>query len=68
MKVETFAQLVEAIQRLPTSHRKTAFALECNAVAEAFQALRNDVSAAAKTSTPVKAAQPEKQRMKCGRN
>jgi hypothetical protein len=61
-KVETFAQLVEAIQQLPVSHRKTAFALECNAVAEAFHALRNDVVAAAKTSAPKAKPAPTKRR------
>jgi hypothetical protein len=62
MRVETFAQLVEAIQRLPVSHRKTAFALECNAVAESFKDLVNDVQAAGKTAAPVKVASPTKRK------
>ena len=60
MKVETFAQLVEAIQRLPVSHRKTALALECNSVAQSFRDLATDVHAAGKTAKPT----PPK-RIKC---
>jgi hypothetical protein len=68
MRIETFAALVEQIQALPAGPRKTCLALECNAVAEAFKDIVNDVLAAAKTAASAKAAQPEKQRIKCRRN
>jgi hypothetical protein len=54
MKLDGFESLVAMIQRLPTSHRKTALALECDAIARAFNALVDDVSAAAKAARPKK--------------
>jgi hypothetical protein len=48
MKLDGFESLVAMIQKLPTGHRKTAFALECDRLARAFSALVDDVSAAAK--------------------
>jgi hypothetical protein len=68
MRIETFASLVEQIQALPAGPRKSCLALSCNEVAEAFKDLVADVTAAAKTAAPVKAAQPEKKRIKCRRN
>ena len=59
-------QFCSGVDRLPVSHRKTALALECNAVAEAFHALRSDVHAAAKTSAPK--AKPAPAKRKCRDN
>ena len=67
-RIENFSQMVEAITALPAGPRKTCLALECNNVAEAFKHLVLDVQAAAKTAATAKAAQPEKQRIKCRRN
>jgi hypothetical protein len=54
VKLDTFDALVAMIQKLPTSHRKTALALECDAIARAFNGLVDDVSAAAKVARPRK--------------
>ena len=65
MRIETFEQMVTAIQQLPAGPRKTCLALACNAAAEAFHALRNDVTAAAKTSAPTAPAKPMRKTIKC---
>jgi hypothetical protein len=61
MRIETFEAMVSAIQALPAGPRKTCLALSCNEVAEAFHALRNDVTAATKASAP-KVAPPTKRK------
>jgi hypothetical protein len=69
MRIETFEHLVSAIVALPASHRRVAFCVECNALAESFRALVNDVRAAAKATAPAKAEPPPAKRItKCRRN
>jgi hypothetical protein len=65
MRIETFAALVEQIQALPAGPRKTCLALECNAVAESFKGLVDDVQTATKAYAPAKAAQTTKKAIKC---
>ena len=65
MRIETFAQLVEAITSLPASHRRTAFCLECSRAAEDFKGLVNEVTAAAKLAAPKAPAKPTRKTLKC---
>jgi hypothetical protein len=54
VKLDSFEALVALLQRLPTGHRKAALALECDRLARAFNALVDDVAAAAKVARPKK--------------
>jgi hypothetical protein len=65
-RATSFESLVAQIQSLPVSHRKAAFALALNDIAESFKALAEDVAQAAKSAL-AKAAQPEKKMLKCRR-
>jgi hypothetical protein len=50
--LDSFEALVAMIQSLPVSHRRVAFALECDRLAREFNALVDDVAAAAKIARP----------------
>jgi hypothetical protein len=67
MRIENFEQLVQAITALPASHRRVAFCVEFNRIAEDFRGLVADVTAAAKAAAP-KVAQPTRKPIKCHRN
>ena len=62
-RIETFEQLVQAIVALPASHRRVAFCVECNRIAEDFRGLVSDVTAANKLAAPkAKPAAPTKRK------
>jgi hypothetical protein len=64
-RIETFEQLVSAITSLPASHRRVAFCVECNRIAEDFRGLVNDVTAATKAASPKAPAKLIRKPIKC---